>query len=616
MQVRDALHLYDFGIDMQGNYRAEAEKAWKEAVAKHGLGDASSGEQDDMLARVRRYRDTFAEILVLSSTLLQLQGDDLKRFERWRTGDLHHEIKVHKVAHDVAGKVREGVREGKPRPSARSREKRRPSMQKKAAELDPDADAQRMISESEPDIEDDLHAHTPRDMDDCPPESRTGLHSPRRSGSSAEPSRDDDDRHPRSRRLPEHEHRRGSAHSEHSLVEAHTGSQVHRHHLNQRLKLHHNGTAGPPTEDVENDGRGHSLRSPRHQHRAHKHHDRCGSEEPTPSPSPSRSPALSLGSALTANSLNRQRSPMSAHPACSPNSYAPTKQKPNRQQRFIDIMSRSVLKAADREANQEREGWMEWLADKAYDIISDAGHAVQVRHSGRGSTTQNENWGSWGSSVALAHGRNDGGESGTQRRSEGEGEGEGEGTHAHAHAHARESSDGESDGYVEHGGHATAGGRVNEHGTKMRGGGERERAGGQGGHGDWNGGAGQGGAEEGARARAADKDIRRAEQEARRRERRHQGSKGSDGEQVEEEEEDEEDEGGERECERARDTDGRERMTMLEHARDIKDEIVERRAAKKERKEREDQFDIPAAPDPWSVPLPNDRLEPVSMPDN
>ncbi|WOO81374.1 Outward-rectifier potassium channel TOK1 [Vanrija pseudolonga] len=88
LQVRDAFRLYDQGIDVEKTYREEAEKARKEAdEAKRDGGD---DDQDDMLSRVRRYRSTFAEILVISSTLLRLEGDDLKQFERWHVGDLHH----------------------------------------------------------------------------------------------------------------------------------------------------------------------------------------------------------------------------------------------------------------------------------------------------------------------------------------------------------------------------------------------------------------------------------------------------------------------------------------------------------------------------------------------
>lgn len=90
LQVRDAFRLYDQGIDVEKTYREEAEKARKEAAeAKREGGEEN--DQDDMLSRVRRYRSTFAEILVISSTLLRLEGDDLKQFERWHVGDLHHQ---------------------------------------------------------------------------------------------------------------------------------------------------------------------------------------------------------------------------------------------------------------------------------------------------------------------------------------------------------------------------------------------------------------------------------------------------------------------------------------------------------------------------------------------
>ncbi|KAL1411067.1 Potassium channel [Vanrija albida] len=89
LQVRDAFRLYDEGIDVEKTYKQEAEKVRKEAAEAKREGGDDDG-QDDMLSRVRRYRSTFAEVLVISSTLLRLEGDDLKQFERWHVGDLHH----------------------------------------------------------------------------------------------------------------------------------------------------------------------------------------------------------------------------------------------------------------------------------------------------------------------------------------------------------------------------------------------------------------------------------------------------------------------------------------------------------------------------------------------
>ncbi|KAK8869612.1 hypothetical protein IAR55_000179 [Kwoniella newhampshirensis] len=49
-----------------------------------GVSQEQSKGQLDMLTRVRRYRNTFAEILVIGSILQKLEGEDLNKFERWR----------------------------------------------------------------------------------------------------------------------------------------------------------------------------------------------------------------------------------------------------------------------------------------------------------------------------------------------------------------------------------------------------------------------------------------------------------------------------------------------------------------------------------------------------
>jgi hypothetical protein len=49
-------------------------------------------EAEDMLGRVRRYRNTFAEILVLGSILQKLEGEELNRFERWREAEKAGEL--------------------------------------------------------------------------------------------------------------------------------------------------------------------------------------------------------------------------------------------------------------------------------------------------------------------------------------------------------------------------------------------------------------------------------------------------------------------------------------------------------------------------------------------
>jgi cell division protein FtsW (lipid II flippase) len=40
-----------------------------------------------MLSKIRRYRNTVAEILVLGSILKKLEGEELNRLERWREAE-------------------------------------------------------------------------------------------------------------------------------------------------------------------------------------------------------------------------------------------------------------------------------------------------------------------------------------------------------------------------------------------------------------------------------------------------------------------------------------------------------------------------------------------------
>ncbi|OCF71649.1 hypothetical protein I204_07709 [Kwoniella mangroviensis CBS 8886] len=57
------------------------------SVTNNGTSPAQSKGQLDMLSRVRRYRNTFAEILVVGSILQRLEGQEKERFERWRAQD-------------------------------------------------------------------------------------------------------------------------------------------------------------------------------------------------------------------------------------------------------------------------------------------------------------------------------------------------------------------------------------------------------------------------------------------------------------------------------------------------------------------------------------------------
>nr|XP_019042442.1 hypothetical protein I302_09048 [Kwoniella bestiolae CBS 10118]OCF21372.1 hypothetical protein I302_09048 [Kwoniella bestiolae CBS 10118] len=54
------------------------------SITNNQTSPAQSKGQLDMLSRVRRYRDTFAEILVVGSILQRLEGEEKEKFERWR----------------------------------------------------------------------------------------------------------------------------------------------------------------------------------------------------------------------------------------------------------------------------------------------------------------------------------------------------------------------------------------------------------------------------------------------------------------------------------------------------------------------------------------------------
>ncbi|BEJ16499.1 hypothetical protein CspHIS471_0511040 [Cutaneotrichosporon sp. HIS471] len=432
LQVRDALNLSDFGIDLQGNYRAESQSAWKEAVARHGLGDASSGEQDDMLSRVRRYRDTFAEILVLSSTLLQLQGDDLKSFERWRAGDMHREAKV--------GKAVKGV--------ANSRKKKFHRKKKRKQDRQPDAgqSASEAFFESEADIERDL----------CPPSDR-----------------DTSDPH-----------------------------------------------ADPHTQPSTSD--------------PHAQPDTSVTVHPPPK-----------------KSIRRLKS----------------------EKKFIQVMARSVIKSADRDANEAREGWMDWLADKAYDIVSDAGHRVHIRHhrspSGRmGWILRDHEAGDSGSETE--------GSQQIRRRLSRRLRRVSRGSRASSIPEGPETAD---DG--------EAGSPVGSREERGPGGGPSTAGGGKNG-------------EEDARARAKENVKRRRAQEARRATHRQTAPQSATSASSSDESH--------------RKDAGRQRMTLREHVHHVAQEAKERHAEHKARKSEDaERWDSVHVPDPKSVPLPQSTgIEPPS----
>lgn len=89
VQVRDVKALRGDDANMLAIWRGEEEKTAQDQKDKAATGPRTEGsaEQLDMLSRVRRYRNTFAEILVVGSILQKLEGEELNRFERWRTID-------------------------------------------------------------------------------------------------------------------------------------------------------------------------------------------------------------------------------------------------------------------------------------------------------------------------------------------------------------------------------------------------------------------------------------------------------------------------------------------------------------------------------------------------
>ncbi|KAL7423995.1 Potassium channel [Cryptotrichosporon argae] len=86
IQIRDVRALRGDDANLAAIWRGEEDQRNKDAADRDR---AHEGDDDaeDMLARVRRYRNTFAEILVLSSILQKLEGDDLNQFERWRQAE-------------------------------------------------------------------------------------------------------------------------------------------------------------------------------------------------------------------------------------------------------------------------------------------------------------------------------------------------------------------------------------------------------------------------------------------------------------------------------------------------------------------------------------------------
>ncbi|WWD01178.1 hypothetical protein V866_008118 [Kwoniella sp. B9012] len=103
VQVRDVRALRGDDKDVLAIWQGESEQtdrskqqASRDIESRHNpdssvtnneTSPAQSKGQLDMLSRVRRYRNTFAEILVVGSILQKLEGQEKERFERWRAQD-------------------------------------------------------------------------------------------------------------------------------------------------------------------------------------------------------------------------------------------------------------------------------------------------------------------------------------------------------------------------------------------------------------------------------------------------------------------------------------------------------------------------------------------------
>jgi potassium channel subfamily K len=84
VQIRDVRALRGDDANMLAIWRGE--EGQNEHDEQHN--NEARGGEEDMLTRVKRYRNTFAEILVLGSILQRLDGAQLEEFERFRGKDL------------------------------------------------------------------------------------------------------------------------------------------------------------------------------------------------------------------------------------------------------------------------------------------------------------------------------------------------------------------------------------------------------------------------------------------------------------------------------------------------------------------------------------------------
>lgn len=103
-------------------------------------------EAPSMLARVRAYRNTFAEILVIGSILQKLEGEELRAFERFRLEEAQRDLAKHKQEEEAQAA-------GAAVPPGKRNSLRLPS--RRATVTAPPADRSRAVESDEP-VEDGM----------------------------------------------------------------------------------------------------------------------------------------------------------------------------------------------------------------------------------------------------------------------------------------------------------------------------------------------------------------------------------------------------------------------------------------------------------------------------
>lgn len=98
MQIRDVRALQDEEQDILAAWRGEVNEKQRDDAA-------NDRDHDHTLERVRRYRNTFAEVLVLGSILQKLEGEEAARFERWREDSHVDDRQTREEAHEDLGQL-------------------------------------------------------------------------------------------------------------------------------------------------------------------------------------------------------------------------------------------------------------------------------------------------------------------------------------------------------------------------------------------------------------------------------------------------------------------------------------------------------------------------------